>query len=88
MDDGYRAPRANHHLPRRRRRPPAIEITGLTKVYDDGTPALDDLSLTVPAGGFHGLLGPNGSGNSTLIGIITGLVRGPAGHVKCSGTTR
>jgi ABC-2 type transport system ATP-binding protein len=65
--------------------PPALEITGLTKVYDDGTLALDDLSLTVPAGGFHGLLGPNGSGKSTLIGIITGLVRGPAGHVKVFG---
>ena len=64
---------------------PALEITGLTKVYDDGTLALDDLSLTVPAGGFHGLLGPNGSGKSTLIGIITGLVRGPAGHVKVFG---
>lgn len=65
--------------------PPALEITGLSKVYDDGTLALDDLSLTVPAGGFHGLLGPNGSGKSTLIGIITGLVRGPAGHVKVFG---
>jgi ABC-2 type transport system ATP-binding protein len=65
--------------------PPALDISGLTKVYDDGTHALDDLSLTVPAGGFHGLLGPNGSGKSTLIGIITGLVRGPAGHVKVFG---
>ena len=64
---------------------PALEISGLTKVYDDGTHALDDLSLTVPDGGFHGLLGPNGSGKSTLIGIITGLVRGPAGHVKVFG---
>jgi ABC-2 type transport system ATP-binding protein len=52
---------------------------------DDGTHALNDLSFTVPDGGFHGLLGPNGSGKSTLIGIITGLVRGPAGHVKVFG---
>lgn len=64
---------------------PALEITGLTKVYDDGTHALNELSFTVPDGGFHGLLGPNGSGKSTLIGIITGLVRGPAGHVKVFG---
>jgi len=64
---------------------PALEIAGLTKVYDDGTHALNDLSFTVPDGGFHGLLGPNGSGKSTLIGIITGLVRGPAGHVKVFG---
>lgn len=63
----------------------ALDITDLTKVYDDGTPALDGLSLVVPDGGFHGLLGPNGSGKSTLIGIITGLVRGPAGHVRMFG---
>lgn len=64
---------------------PALEISDLSKVYDDGTQALDGLSLTVPAGGFHGLLGPNGSGKTTLIGIITGLVRGPAGHVRIFG---
>jgi ABC-2 type transport system ATP-binding protein len=63
----------------------ALEITDLTKVYDDGTEALADLSLVVPDGGFHGLLGPNGSGKSTLIGIVTGLVRGPAGHVRVFG---
>ena len=63
----------------------ALEITDLDKVYDDGTRALQGLSLTVPDGGFHGLLGPNGSGKSTLIGIITGLVRGPAGHVTVFG---
>jgi ABC-2 type transport system ATP-binding protein len=60
---------------------PALVVNDLTKVYDDGTAALDGLSLVVPDGGFHGLLGPNGSGKSTLIGIITGLVRGPEGHV-------
>lgn len=64
---------------------PALAVEDLTKVYDDGTPALDSLSLTVPAGGFHGLLGPNGSGKSTLIGIITGLVRAPAGRVRVFG---
>ena len=63
----------------------ALEITDLDKVYDDGTRALDGLSLTVRDGGFHGLLGPNGSGKSTLIGIVTGLVRGPVGHVHVFG---
>ena len=63
----------------------ALEINDLDKVYDDGTRALDGLSLTVRDGGFHGLLGPNGSGKSTLIGIVTGLVRGPVGHVRVFG---
>ncbi len=64
---------------------PALEITDLDKAYDDGTRALHGVSLTLPDGGFHGLLGPNGSGKSTLIGMITGLVRAPAGHVKVFG---
>ncbi len=63
----------------------ALDITDLVKVYDDGTTALGGLSLTVPDGGFHGLLGPNGSGKSTLIGIVAGLVRGPVGHVRVFG---
>jgi ABC-2 type transport system ATP-binding protein len=64
---------------------PALAVEDLDKTYDDGTRALDGLSLIVPDGGFHGLLGPNGSGKSTLIGIITGLVRGPAGRVRVFG---
>jgi len=63
----------------------ALGIHDLDKVYGDGTRALQGLSLAVPDGGFHGLLGPNGSGKSTLIGIITGLVRGPVGHVRVFG---
>lgn len=51
------------------------------KVYADGTRALHGLSLQIPAGCFFGLLGPNGSGKSTLIGVVSGLVRAPAGRV-------
>ncbi len=55
--------------------PPAVRITDLTKVYDDGTRALDRISLEIPAGSFFGLLGPNGAGKSTLIRALCGLVR-------------
>jgi ABC-2 type transport system ATP-binding protein len=51
------------------------------KVYGDGTEALRGLSLRIPAGAFFGLLGPNGSGKTTLIGMVSGLVRAPAGHL-------
>lgn len=54
---------------------------GVEKVYGDGTRALRGLSVHIPAGCFFGLLGPNGSGKSTLIGIVSGLVRAPAGRV-------
>ncbi|HZC30219.1 MAG TPA: ABC transporter ATP-binding protein, partial [Gaiellaceae bacterium] len=52
-----------------------------TKIYADGTKALDELSLRVPAGAFFGLLGPNGAGKTTLIGASSGLVRAPRGRI-------
>jgi ABC-2 type transport system ATP-binding protein len=51
------------------------------KVYADGTHALRGLAIHIPAGCFFGLLGPNGSGKSTLIGMVSGLVRAPAGRL-------
>ncbi|HWF33710.1 MAG TPA: ABC transporter ATP-binding protein [Solirubrobacteraceae bacterium] len=53
----------------------------MTKVYDDGTTALDDIALRIPAGTFFGLLGPNGAGKTTLIGVAAGLVRAAPGKV-------
>lgn len=63
----------------------ALSVRSLTKVYDDGTRALDALDLTVPAGTFFGLLGPNGAGKTTLIGAVAGLVRAPAGSIHVFG---
>src|ERR671936_544267 len=58
----------------------ALLVERLSKVYGDGTRALDELELRIPSGCFLGLLGPNGSGKTTLIGAIAGLVRAPAGR--------
>lgn len=44
--------------------------------------ALDGLDMTVDSGGVHGLLGPNGSGKTTSIRILLGLVRPTAGEVR------
>jgi len=60
---------------------PALLVDRVTKVYADGTRALDELELEVPSGCFFGLLGPNGAGKSTLIGAAAGLVRAPAGRI-------
>jgi ABC-2 type transport system ATP-binding protein len=65
--------------------PPALEIRGLTKHYDDGTVALDDFDLNVPAGAFFGLLGPNGAGKTTLISAVCNLIRITAGDVRVFG---
>jgi len=50
---------------------PAVETTNLTKRYGDVV-ALDGLDLTVERGQLYGLLGPNGSGKTTTIEILTG----------------
>ncbi len=65
--------------------PPALEISALTKRYDDGTLALDALDLTIPDGAFFGLLGPNGAGKTTLINSVTGLVRVTSGSIRVFG---
>ena len=65
--------------------PPALEIRGLTKHYDDGTVALDGFDLNVPAGAFFGLLGPNGAGKTTLISAVCNLVRITGGDVRVFG---
>ena len=57
----------------------ALHVERLTKVYGDGTRALDELEMRIPSGSFFGLLGPNGAGKTTLIGAIAGLVRAPRG---------
>ena len=65
--------------------PPALDVQGLTKHYDDGTVALDGFDLTVPAGAFFGLLGPNGAGKTTLISAICNLIRITGGDVRVFG---
>ena len=50
-----------------------IRTDGLTKRYGDIL-AVDDLSLEVPGGQVFGLLGPNGSGKTTTMGMLLGLV--------------
>jgi ABC-2 type transport system ATP-binding protein len=64
----------------------AIEIAHLRKEYD-GVVAVDDLSLTVPAGSFFGFLGPNGAGKTTTIGCLTGLLEPTRGDIRLLGET-
>lgn len=62
----------------------AIEIHGLAKSYGR-TRALDGLDLTVRTGEVHGFLGPNGSGKTTTIRILLGLIRADAGSARLLG---
>jgi ABC-2 type transport system ATP-binding protein len=65
--------------------PPALELRGLTKRYDDGTLALEDFDLEIPAGAFFGLLGPNGAGKTTLISAVCNLLRVSEGEIRVFG---
>ncbi|WP_123534494.1 ABC transporter ATP-binding protein [Halosimplex salinum] len=63
----------------------AIETHDLTKRYGDAT-ALDGLSLSVPEGELFGLLGPNGSGKTTTIEILTGQLDPTEGTAEVLGS--
>ena len=63
---------------------PAIEVTNLSKSYGQ-TIAVQDLTLSVPRGVLFGFLGPNGSGKTTTIGCLTGLLDPTAGQIQILG---
>ena len=62
-----------------------ISISNLSKVYDDGTNALDEVNLQVNKGEIIALLGPNGAGKTTLISTICGLLTHESGKIKVDG---
>ncbi|WP_091044374.1 ABC transporter ATP-binding protein [Nocardioides sp. YR527] len=59
----------------------AIAVSGLVKDFGSGTRALDGLDLRVETGEVHGFLGPNGSGKTTTIRVLLGVLRADAGKV-------
>ena len=63
----------------------ALEIKNLIKTYATGVQAVKGIDLTVEQGDFYALLGHNGAGKSTTIGIISSLVNKTSGSVKVFG---
>jgi len=64
----------------------AVEIRGVTKSFD-ATRAVDDLTLTVPAGSTYGFIGPNGSGKTTTLRMILNILLPDRGEVAVFGDT-
>ncbi|MDQ7028905.1 MAG: phosphonate ABC transporter ATP-binding protein [Ardenticatenia bacterium] len=62
-----------------------LEIKELTKVYDDGTVALKNVSFTVPDGEFLVIIGLSGSGKSTLLRCINRLIEPTSGQIIWDG---
>lgn len=66
-----------------------IKLEGVTKIYprrgQDPVYALNNLSLSVPSGAIHGIVGESGAGKSTLIRCLTALERPTEGKIEIAG---
>ncbi len=62
-----------------------VEIDALRKQFGSVL-AVRDLTLRIPKGGVFGLLGPNGSGKTTTIGLILGLIKPTSGSIRLFGS--
>ncbi|MFZ3032615.1 MAG: ABC transporter ATP-binding protein [Parvibaculum sp.] len=61
---------------------PLIDLHYVSKTYDNGTLALQDVTTSIAQGSFVSLLGPSGCGKSTLLRIIAGLIAPTTGTIK------
>ena len=62
-----------------------ISINNLSKTYENGLKALNNVSLNIKKGEILAMLGPNGAGKTTLISIICGIVTPSSGKVNVDG---
>jgi ABC-2 type transport system ATP-binding protein len=63
----------------------AVNIENLSKSYDGNTKALDNINLNIPKGEIFGFLGPNGSGKTTTVRILNGILSPTIGRASILG---
>src|SRR6187549_640680 len=64
---------------------PVIRTTGLFYHYSRGVPTLDNINLRVERGSIYGFLGPNGSGKTTTLSLLLGLLNNQKGTIEIFG---
>jgi branched-chain amino acid transport system permease protein len=62
-----------------------LEVTGLSKHFG-GLKAVDGVDIAVKRGGVHALIGPNGSGKTTTLNVLSGLYQATSGRIVLDGT--
>jgi len=62
-----------------------LEVTGLSKHFG-GLKAVDGVDIAVKRGGVHALIGPNGSGKTTTLNVLSGLYEATSGRIVLDGT--
>jgi branched-chain amino acid transport system permease protein len=62
-----------------------LEVTGLSKHFG-GLKAVDQVDIAVHRGGVHALIGPNGSGKTTTLNVLSGLYNATSGRIMLDGT--
>jgi ABC-2 type transport system ATP-binding protein len=65
--------------------PAVVSCVGLTKIYQTGIVALDNLTLTIESGMSFGLMGENGAGKSTLVKLLMGFIFPTKGQLSVLG---
>ena len=66
---------------------PAVQLDGVTKVFDSGVQAVGGVSLSIAPGEFVSIVGPSGCGKSTILRLVAGLLPNTAGTVTVGGST-
>ena len=62
-----------------------LEVSGLSKHFG-GLKAVDEVDIAVRRGGVHALIGPNGSGKTTTLNVLSGLYKATSGRIVLDGT--
>ncbi|MGI9488915.1 MAG: ATP-binding cassette domain-containing protein [Geminicoccaceae bacterium] len=62
-----------------------VRLSEVSKIYPDGTKAVDAISLEIKSGEFLSVLGPSGCGKTTLMRIISGLYTANRGMISLDG---